>query len=257
MDNLLSCNLYSYGAAGDDVLSHLSALGVRLVEIGLPAPDQLAATRARLARFGLRAATVMAGCPVAEADLAERFRPAIDGAVALGADIIFVSVQAGETPRPLVFDRLRALGDLAATANVRIALETHPDLCANGQQMAETMSALDHPALGINFDTANISYYNRDADAVAELGAALPWVLSVHLKDTVGGFHEHNFPTLGQGIVDFPALFGRLAERGFSGPYTMELEGVAGEQLTAAQRAQRVADSVAYLRSARLIPQWT
>ena len=252
----LSCNLYSYGAADDSVLSHLSALGLRLVEIGAPAPADVSATRDRLARFGLRAATVMGHCPVAEADVVERFRPAAEAAVALGAGIVFVSVQAGETPLALVYERLRAVGDLAAEHGLHVAMETHPDLCANGAQMAQTMTAIDHSAVGINFDTANISYYNQDADAIAELRQALPWVVSVHLKDTMGGFHEHNFPTLGQGIVDYPTLFELLGERGFVGPYTMELEGVAGEQLNAAQRAQRVADSVAYLRSRGLVPRW-
>ncbi|MBI5832434.1 MAG: sugar phosphate isomerase/epimerase [Armatimonadetes bacterium] len=238
------------------MLSHLSALGIRLVEIGLPAPAEQAAMRERLARFGLRAATVMADCPVAQPDVAERFRSAVQGAVALGAGIIFVSVQAGDTPLATVYERLRAVGDVAAAGGVRVAMETHPDLCANGTQMAQTMTAIDHPAVGVNFDTANISYYNHDTDAVSELARALPWVVSVHLKDTMGGFQEHNFPTLGQGVVNFPALFERLGERDFRGPYTMELEGVAGEQLSAAQKAQRVSDSVAYLRTVRLVPRW-
>jgi hypothetical protein len=49
--------------------------------------------------------------------------------------------------------------------------------------------------------------------------------------------------------VDFAGVFGVLGERGFTGPYTMELEGVQGETLDEEAAKARVAGSVAHLRS--------
>ena len=59
---------------------------------------------------------------------------------------------------------------------------------------------------------------------------------------------------LGEGIVDFPAVFRLLNERGFQGPFTMELEGIGGENLSEEQQQQRVAASVGYLRGHGLVP---
>lgn len=254
MDNLLSCNLGSYHPWPDMAYDHLPTLGVKYVEIGVPAPDQAAAVKARLDAAGLSALTVMAPCPVAEADLAERFKPVFEAANALGAKVIFVSVRADQTPLDTVYERLRAVGDLAEAAGVKVGMETHPDLCDNGDKMVATMTAVGHPAIGINFDTANIYYYNHAIDGVEEVRKALPHIVSVHLKDTLGGYHNHAFPTLGQGIVNFPAIFKLLNERGLHGPFTMELEGMAGVELDQAGKAQSVADSVAYLRGAGLVP---
>lgn len=254
MDNILSCNLGSYGKYQSIALEHLASIGVRHVEIGVPSPAECEATKARLAAHGLSATTVMAPCPVDNPELPKLFEPVFEAAVHLGAMAIFVSAKAGDTPLQAVYERLRAVGDLAVEAGVRVALETHPDLCDNGDKMAATMAALAHPGLGVNFDTGNIYYYNHDCDAVTELRKAIDHVAAVHLKDTDGTYHGWSFGTLGDGVVDFPTVFRLLNERGFYGPFTMELEGIGGEDLDEAGKAGRVADSVAYLRSHGLVP---
>lgn len=255
MDNLVSCNLGSYRTAGDEALAHLAGLGVKWVELAAPAPDAAGAERDRLARFGLQAASLMiSGNFLQAADLAV-VEAAADSAVTMGASVLFASLQAGELPLDDAYARLRAAGDLLAARGLTLGMETHPDLCTNAAVMIRTMQAVDHPAVGINFDTANISYYTEHADVMAELEPVVGWVRSAHLKDTMGGFHEHAFPAVGQGVVDYPRFFGRLAAAGFHGPYTLEIEGFAGEHLDFAGHAQRVADSVDYLRAEGLMPR--
>ena len=39
----------------------------------------------------------------------------------------------------------------------------------NGDIALETMKAVDHPNIRINFDTGNVYYYNHDVTAVAEV----------------------------------------------------------------------------------------
>lgn len=104
----------------------------------------------------------------------------------------------------------------------------------------------------INFDTANIYFYNEGVTSAGELQKVLPWVEGVHLKDTMGGLKEHNFSPLGRGRVDFPAVVRMLNDRAFFGPFTMELEGKARVGLTREQTLQQVEDSVRYLRSTGL-----
>jgi len=116
------------------------------------------------------------------------------------------------------------------------------------------MKAVNHPNVRINFDTANIYFYNRNRTAVGELAKVIDYVASVHLKDTPGGFEEWTFPVLGTGVVDFPAVFKMLGSRGFVGPYTMELEGTQGVQRNEAEQLAYIADSAAYLRTIGVLP---
>lgn len=110
------------------------------------------------------------------------------------------------------------------------------------------MEAIKHPAVRVNFDTANVYFYNQNVTAVGELGKVIDYVASVHLKDTTGGYEDWTFPTLGTGVVDFAEVFRMLNARGFAGPFTMELEGTKGVELDEAGQLKYIADSVAYLR---------
>jgi len=115
--------------------------------------------------------------------------------------------------------------------------------------MLATMEAVDHPALRVNFDTANIFYYNEGLDSADELERVIDYVVSVHLKDTDGGFKSGNFPVLGEGVVDFPRIFGTLEDAGFDGPLTLELEGELMRDLDAPGRHEAVKGCMEYLRS--------
>src|SRR4030043_435614 len=106
-----------------------------------------------------------------------------------------------------------------------------------------TMQAVDHPNVRINYDTANVSFYNRGVTAVGELGKLIDYVATVHLKDSTGKFEEWVFPTLGTGVADFPEVFRMLNARGFAGPCTMELEGTKGVDFDEAGQLKYIADS--------------
>jgi inosose dehydratase len=76
----------------------------------------------------------------------------------------------------------------------------------------------------------------------------LDYIEGVHLKDTNGIFNKWYFPTLGSGIVDFEKVRILLNNRRFYGPFTIEIEGIEGENLTLKQTLRRVEDSVDHLR---------
>ena len=86
-----------------------------------------------------------------------------------------------------------------------------------------------------------------------ELEKIRSYVASVHLKDTNGKPKTWYFPTLGEGVVDFPKVFQLLNEVGFHGPFTLEMEGIQGENLSFEETHQRIVDSVNYLRSIGVI----
>jgi len=253
MRNLISCRPESFGRYHDRAYESLQKLGIKHVELRVPAPDKLEHTAQELKRYGLQAASVGFYHKVQEPDFLDQVATAVDAATALGASIIFTSQNAGDTDRQQVYERLRQAGEIAGAKGVTIALETHPDLCNNAAVALETMQGIAQPNVRVNFDPANVHYYNRDVDAVNELRQVAEYVRAVHLKDTNGGFHEWHFPAIGDGVVDWKSVFAIMNERGMSGPFTLEMEGIEGETLSYEETYARIERSLDYLRSGGLI----
>jgi sugar phosphate isomerase/epimerase len=203
-------------------------IGITHLEIVMRDPGQTVDdVRRLLDPLGMQVASLHAPSPIEDDAVFTMIEDYARRATALGAKSLFVSVHTGDKPREWAYPRLRRLGDVAGEFGVALAMETHPNLCQNGDEMRQTMEAVDHPCVGVNFDCANVYYYNRDVTAAGEIAKVAKWVKSVHLKDTDGGFESEHFPVLGRGVVDFGAVFATLAEVGFHGPYTLELEGDA------------------------------
>jgi sugar phosphate isomerase/epimerase len=243
--NLISVNLGSYGKFRENALAHLESIGVRHVEIAVPKPDQVAAMRETLRAHGLTASTMLCRCDLTLEP--ESLREQLQVGREMGVDIFFVSVKAGEMPKPEAYRRLRARAELAAEYGIVLSMETHPDLGENAGEARATMHAVGHPSLRWNLDTANLYYYNANIDAVEQTRRGADLIASVHLKETNGATRCWWFPALGEGIVDFSGVFGVLNQCGFYGPFTLELEGVQGEHLDEAGARERVAKSIRHL----------
>ncbi len=253
MSNLLSCNLGSYRRYRDTAYAHLQKIGVRHVEIAAPRPGDADAVNEALGYFGLSAATLMVRGDLQNENVVDEFLPDLQAAQRMGVKIAFTSLKAGDLPLDTAYARLRKIGDAAEAHGVTLAMETHPDLCENAAVALRTMEAVNHPHIRLNFDTANVYYYNAGVDGVAELRKIAPYVAAVHLKDTSGGYKTWNFPTLGEGVVDFKEVFRVMNDAGMRGPFTMELEGVQGQTLDLKQQHASVEQSVAHLRGLGVI----
>lgn len=150
-----------------------------------------------------------------------------------------------------LYVHLSQIGDYAGKLGITVCFETHRGVCVNHRAMLQTMQALDHPRLRLNFDTGNLLYYNDYANVEISLAKVCHYVRHVHLKDSRGIFQEWHFPELGTGgAVDFLRVFQILRDCGFQGPYSIEIEGIDGEpELSLAELHQRVVSSVNHLRS--------
>lgn len=253
MKNLISCRPESFGRYRDRAYESLQKLGITHVELQVPAPDQAQQAAAELKDYGLQAASVGFYHKIQEPDFFERLHEAVHAAVTLGANVIFTSQHSGDMERSKVYERLRQAGDIAAAHNVIIALETHPDLCENARVALETMHSTQHPNIRINFDPANTHYYNENIDAAKELRQIAPYVRAVHLKDTNGGFKTWHFPAIGAGVVDWKSIFKTMNEQAMYGPFTLEMEGIEGEDLSYEETYARIEQSLNYLRSGGMI----
>lgn len=85
--------------------------------------------------------------------------------------------------------------------------------------------------LGVNLDTANVILYGR-ANPVDALDVFGKYVRNLHAKDGVYPVNGHDLgkeTKLGEGKVDFKALFTKLNELGYDSFVTIERE-ISGEQ---------------------------
>lgn len=244
----ISCRTSMFGNL-DTAFQNFPLAGVFLAECP-PAPQgDYPVMAAKAKANGVTIASLSTGLHLDTDEQAAAFLPLIEGAAQIGVPRIFASCKASSAE--LFEPALARLGELArkaAAKGVAICMETHPPFAENGDKGRLVIERIASPGLRFNFDTANIYYYNEGCDAVAEVRKIADLVGSVHLKDTDGGYKSPNFPPVGQGIVDFPAIFAVLEGSGFQGPYTFEIEGAHVDKLDPAGRLQFLKDCMAYLQ---------
>ena len=207
--------------------------------------------RDRIVELGLVPITVGAYTNIREEAQVEPLLRRIDLADALGASFVIVDAAGPETATTDEWRRIgirgRYVGEYAADRNVRLAFEIHEGLAHSGAAARRLVEAIDHAAIGINYDTGNAIYYNDGIDPVDDIESVLDRLFHMHVKDTSGGRGDWAFGPLGSGRVDLPTVLSKALATGFEGPFSLEIEGLAGEDLTRAQLVERVGASRAYL----------
>jgi len=149
--------------------------------------------------------------------------------------------------REAFLQRIGPLADEAAQDGITICLETHGGLLATGVMSKELIARIGRPNVGINYDPGNVIFYG-DTRPETDLPDAADKVVHMHVKDQIGGAGVWNFPQVGTGDVDFPALFQILQDAGFTGPYSVEIE-FQGEPWPSLEEVDRaMAESFRYVR---------
>jgi inosose dehydratase len=203
----------------------------------------------KLEKHGLKALVIRGDTDFSKDSCVEQLAGQLAICEKMGVHHMFLSVKCNGAPVEAVCERLRKAGDEAKKCGVTLAFETHPELGTNGDVQMKTMAAVNHPNVRVNFDTANITYYNKGADAVTELKKVLNLLGTFELKDHNLELESWTFPALGKGKVDFPTILQMLRDQKYTGPITIEFEGTKGVELTEEQTKQAIADSVSYLRT--------
>jgi sugar phosphate isomerase/epimerase len=116
---------------------------------------------------------------------------------------------------------LREAFEYGRERNVLVSLE---NLSENAGDLAEMVEAV--PGLSITLDVGHaqlLSDVNRSFGIIEEL---YPSIRHLHLHDNHGGngVKDDLHLPIGEGIIDFPAILGRLCEKGYQGTATLELE---------------------------------
>ncbi|HNZ48586.1 MAG TPA: sugar phosphate isomerase/epimerase family protein [Candidatus Hydrogenedentes bacterium] len=244
----LACRVANYGKFQDQALEHISSMGLRYVFMSIPKAEEAEAVLAKLKALNLEALVVRGDTNLSTDASVDELRTQFETCKRMGVHYMFLSPKRHDAPKEDVYARLRRAGDAAADNDVILVLETHPDLGTNAAAHLETMKAINHPNVRVNFDSANILYYNEGADTVEELKKCIDYVATVEVKDHNGEPESWFFPALGDGIIDFPAFFAVLREHGYTGPVTIEVEGIKGVEWSAADTCEAMEKSVQYLK---------
>jgi L-ribulose-5-phosphate 3-epimerase len=217
--------------------------------------EDLAQVQALLDKYGLTVVSISGHSDlVSDAGVAE-FRKAINLARKLGVDKITTSTgghdasSAGslEEQRNAFMKNIGPLADEAAEHGIDICLETHGGLLATGVISKRLIEDIGRSNIGINYDPGNVIFYGAVLPE-EDLPGAADTVTHMHVKDSIGGPGVWNFPQVGTGEVNFPALFQTLEAAGFNGPCSVEIE-FQGEPWPSLEEVNRaMAASYEYVR---------
>ena len=231
------------------------AIGICGVEIFWHDGLTVENVRSIIEPHGLRVISLHVPCSLEDDKVFDVYKQFAERAVALDCARLYASTRVSEMPFAEACNKLLRIGDILARYGLVLGMETHPPFCHNAKAMIKTIETVGHPGIRLNFDTGNIYFYNEHIDAVNELQKVAKYVSSVHLKESTGGYHDGAFRVLGKGVVDFPGVFKTLADIGFDGPYTIELEGEAlvKQMDTEDNIAATIKACVDYLRGKNLV----
>lgn len=119
-------------------------------------------------------------------------------------------------------EHVRELAEYAQTLGLEIAVELEPfdlSIVNTVKRMSEFLHAVDHRAARANVDISHLVLAGDGAGAIAELKGR---IAHVHLSDCDGRTHGDLPP--GRGVVEFEPYLKALAETGFDGTVSIELE---------------------------------
>ncbi len=228
--------------------------------------DDLAVVRDTVGYDGLRTLLADHGLTHFEIELIERWwiprgEPGhtydvrdllFDAADALSPAFIKIGSQKGpaiEDPLTLV-GPLRDLADEAEAHGTRVAIETMPfSAIATVPMGVEIIDAANHPAAGLLIDAWHVF---RADTSLSELSAVLKpeHVFGVELDDAapevVGTLFEDTVERrllCGEGSFDLPGLVAVLRDKGFDGPWGVEILSTSFRQLPVDQAVKLAADS--------------
>ena len=251
----------------EDLFARAYVLGLSQISLHrglLPsrAPEVLRLVRRRLERHGLQVALLICEPDFAHPEPQVReahlhdMQQMIEVARILGAPGLQVTAgrRHEDVPREdaviWVSELLQRLAEATHRAGLKLGLENHvqdrpwagADLAHEPEMFLEVCERTKGSPVGVSFDTSGPLMAARDPLTVLERVRKRVW--HVHASDRFPGQHGHT--VVGEGDVDFDAVFKALANAGFAGTISLVEGGSPSEQ--------RLARGLRFVRSK--VAQW-
>ena len=158
-----------------------------------------------------------------------RLRSRIDLASHIGVEIVNTGIGVTSDKQEIerFYREFDALLEYAEKRKVKIGLESHAGLTETAVTTLALCRKLSRPNVGLNYDAANVRFYTGN-DPVADLESCEKElsgrIFHVHIKDHRGGKGNWDFPSLGEGEVDFKKLAAVFRRIGYRGPFSLEIQ---------------------------------
>jgi sugar phosphate isomerase/epimerase len=123
-----------------------------------------------------------------------------------------------------LIERTRMLADKADEHNITLLMETGQE---SAGELRDFLEKLHHPALGVNFDPANMILYGK-GNPVEAVGILGPWIKHVHIKDALRAKMPGEWGTevvWGTGEVNAVGFLKALKLVDYTGALAVEREG--------------------------------
>ena len=155
------------------------------------------------------------------------FLDAIDVTAELGVSLISTHIGFIDHTRKeytqKFYDRTMELADAAADKGLELLMETGQE---SAVEMRQFLDKLNHPAVGINFDPANMLLYDK-GDPIEALHVLASWIKHVHIKDAIRTKNPGTWGTevpWGDGEVRDEEFLRILRKVGYKGVLAIERE---------------------------------
>ena len=234
----VNSNCY-HGYSIEDALEGIHAAGFHYVELTATKgwtehvfPTQsfayLQGLKKKMGELDIKPFSMSGHCNLMDEERLPDFIQNIELAHFFGCDYIVSSVGEAHlkdrqtTGNQVLCEHLRSLLPYLEKYQMTLVLEIHGDHCT-GKILKEITDTVASKWVKINYDTANAIFYGgvipeEDMDNCGED------LVYIHLKDKAGEQKEWNFPALGEGYVNFPAIFKKLEEKQNLCPFSIEIE---------------------------------
>lgn len=140
----------------------------------------------------------------------------------------------------LLVQSLREMGDYAKEKGITLVVENHFNTMAvSAKNSADLMEAVDHPAVAVLYDQANLTFTENE-DYLTAIAIQQKYVAYMHVKDLVfvegksfvssnvarPDEDERNVRTkiVGEGVVPWPQIISKVKELGYDGWLSLEYE---------------------------------
>ena len=258
MENIISCLTNAYqNFSLEDALRGISRAGFRYVELLADPtgpqwvhPDMpLKPLKEKLAKNRLKVSSLSAPSNFLQDEARDYFKKCLELGKKLNARIVNAPVGEPKNEKEMkgVLKNLKNAASYAESLGMTMALEPHGDITSTGQKVLEIVNKLESAAVKINYDTANVIFYG-DVSPEDDLALVVSKVAHLHIKDKRGGYKKWDFPALGKGRINFPAIFRILKDAHYQGPLSVEIEFTPGGSKNLKEINEAVQESSAYLK---------
>ena len=264
MSRIIAVNSNCYhGLSIKEAIAGIKAAGFRYIELTATKgwtehvfPDQsferLLEVKDMLDAAGLIPFSMSGHCNLMDTERIGDFVKNIRLAAFFGCDYIVSSIGEAHLKDNAVADNETVAGYIAALVphleqyNLKLVLETHGAEHGTGKVLSEIVKLVGSERVKVNYDTANVIFYGR-VNPCEDLADCMEDVAYMHLKDKAGADDAWDFPAVGKGKVDFPAIFRQLEDAKNDCPFSIEIEFTAAGPKDLDEVNKAVADSAEYL----------